>query len=75
MALNQVLRRAMTGIKNIYLLRNLQFNRAAIYNKCNISIRAYINKIGYKIRFLTEKLLKHSSALKTVDRGSRINQI
>ena len=45
--LNQVLRRVTTEIEEMYLLKNLQFNKAATCNKCNMSIVAFINNTGY----------------------------
>lgn len=67
--LNQVLRRVITEIEEIYLLSNLQFNKAAICKKCNISIGAYISNIGYKTSFFFEKLLRTFNTFKRTEKG------
>lgn len=66
--LNQGLRRVMTEIEEIYLLRNLHFNKAAICNKCNMSIGAFMNNTGYKISFFTGKCLRTFNTLKCTEK-------
>lgn len=66
--LNQGLRRVTTEIEEIYLLRNLHFNKAAICNKCNMSIGAFMNNTGYKISFFTGKCLRTFNTLKCTEK-------
>lgn len=58
----------MTEIEEIYLLRNLHFNKAAICNKCNMSIGAFMNNTGYKISFFTGKCLRTFNTLKCTEK-------
>lgn len=49
----------MTEIEDIYIfLRNFQFNKAVIYNKCHINMRGCVINFGYRMSFFTEKLLR-----------------